>query len=159
MALSGMSRAELEETLSRLKRLHDATRRNYDQKFIEYDEMARELNSLAESLKSIKGSMTAIERDLGLSSEQIRLPDLPEVKVGKPMDTTETVMRLIAAKNESGGITFDEILQALRDKGIKVTREYLHTILNRKKNYQKKLIKQNGKWLLTDLGKQELGIE
>jgi hypothetical protein len=159
MALSGMSKSELEEMLASLKRLHDGTRRHYDQKFIEYDELARELNTLAESLKSIKGSIAAIERNLGLSSEQIRLPDVPEVKIGKPMDATETVMRLVAEKNESGGITFDEILQALRDKGIKITREYLHTILNRKKNYQKKLKKENGKWFLTDLGKQELGIE
>jgi hypothetical protein len=52
-----------------------------------------------------------------------------------------------------------EIFQALREKGIKITREYLHTILNRKKNYQKKLVKENGKWFLTEKGKEELGIQ
>lgn len=157
--MAEITKTELEEMLASLKRLHDATRRRYDQKFIEHEQLAREINSLAESMKSIKGSMVAIERNLGLSSEQIRLPDVPEVKIGKPMDTTETVMRMIAAKNESGGITFDEIFQGLKDKGIKITREYLHTILNRKKNYQKKLKKENGKWFLTDKGKEELGIQ
>lgn len=159
MALTGMPKTELEETLIRLKRLHDATRRDYDQKYVQYQELGRDLQSLGESIKSIKGSMATIERALGLTSEQIHLPDAPDVKLGKPVDTTETAMRIVAAKNDSDGVTFDEVLRALHEQGHKVTREYLHTILNRKKNYQKKLVRQNDRWFLTDKGKEELGIE
>jgi hypothetical protein len=161
MVLSEMPKAELEETLASLKRLFDVSRRDYEKKYMQYEELSRDLNSLSETIKSIKGSMAAVERALGLSPEQIRLPDTPEVRqVGKPVGVTEAAMRLVAAKNESGGIAFDEILRALHEQGYKtLTREYLHTVLNRKKNYQKRLDRIDGKWFLTEKGKQELGLE
>jgi hypothetical protein len=159
MVLSEMPKAELEETLASLKRLFDVSRRDYDSKYLQYEELSRDLSSLGESIRSIKGSMAAVERALGLTPEQIRLPDTPEVRpLGRP-GVTEAAMRIVAAANESGGVTFDEILKGLHEQGYKITREYLHTVLNRKKNYQKKLVRTNGKWFLTDKGKQELGIE
>jgi hypothetical protein len=91
------------------------------------------------------------------------LPEAPEVRVAKrkSMDASEAAMRIVAAKNVSGGITFDEVLRALQEQGYNIEREYLHTILNRKKNYQGKLRRDEDtkKWFLTDKGKQELGIE
>lgn len=161
MVLSEMPKEELEETLASLKRLFDVSRRDYEKKYMQYEELSRDINSLSESIRNIKGSMAAVERALGLTPEQIRLPDTPEVRqIGKPVGVTEAAMRLVAAKHESGGITFDEILAALHEQGYKkLTREYLHTVLNRKKNYQGKLVREDGQWFLTDKGKQDLGIE
>lgn len=161
MALSELSKSELEETLKNLRRLYETARRDYEKKYIEYQEFGRELNSISDSAKSFRASIMAVEKALGLSSEQIPLPE-GEVKPGAPgtpADATKTVMRLVAEHNESGGIGFDQILQVLRSHGHKTKRDYLHTILSRKKNYQKKLLKQNGKWFLTDLGKEEMGMK
>ena len=160
MALTDLSKTELEETLKNLRRLYEAANRDHEKKYIQYQEIGRELNSISESAKTFRASILAVEKALGLPSEQIPLPER-DVKPGSPADATKTVMRLIAEHNESGGITFDQILRALRSEGHNTKRDYLHTILSRKKNYQKKLTKQNGKngkWFLTDLGKEELGI-
>lgn len=163
MIFSGMTKAELEETLAGFRKFYEASRRAYDQKSLQFEELRRELDSLADSIKNVRGSMAAVQRALGLSPEQIPLPeDSPALRrPGKPMGVTEAAMRLVAAKEESGGITFDEILRALHDQGFKtLTREYLHTILNRKKNYQKKLYRDEKKrWFLTAKGKEEIGIE
>jgi hypothetical protein len=158
MGSTEMSRSDRQLALETLKRLYDSARREYEQKAIKYDELGKELMGISESLRSYKGSIASVERELGLS-EQIDLPDAPEVRIGKQksMDASEATMRIVAAKNEN--ITFDEILQTLIAQGYKITREYMHTVLNRKKNYQKKLDKKNGKWFLTEKGKQELGIE
>jgi hypothetical protein len=161
MALTDLSKSELEETLKNLRRLHEAANREHEKKYIQYQELGRELNSILDSAKSFRASIIAVEKALGLSSEQIPLPE-EKVKLGTPADATKTVMRVIAEHNESGGVTFDQILRVLRSEGHKTKRDYLHTILSRKKNYQKKLTKQNGKngkWFLTDLGKEDLGIK
>jgi len=144
--------------LKNLRRLYEATSRDYEKKYIQYQELSRDLTSISDSAKSFRASIMSIEKDLGLPSEQIPLPE-GEVKPGTPADATKTVMRLVAEHNQSGGIGFDQILNVLRKEGHKTKRDYLHTILSRKKNYQKKLIKQNGKWFLTDLGKEEMGIK
>jgi predicted transcriptional regulator len=88
---------------------------------------------------------------------------LPQVGTSKTQssdtaDTTRTVMNIVAGKHDAGGITFGDIYQALKDRGIDITRMYLHTILNRKKNRQKKLEKRGDKWFLTAKGKEELGL-
>jgi len=159
--MTELSKRELEETLRNLRRLYDTAIRDHQQKYIEYQEFGRQLNLILDRAKSYRASIMAVEKDLGLSSEQIPLPE-GDVEPGTPADATKTVMRLIAEHNESGGVTFDQILRVLRNEGHKTKRDYLHTILSRKKNYQKKLTKQggkNGKWFLTDLGKEELGIK
>ena len=158
MALSELSKQELEETLKNLRRLHEGALRDYQKKYIEYQELGRELNAISDSAKSFRASIMAVEKALGLSSEQIALPKAEIIKPGSPTDATKSVMQLITENNESGGITFDQILNALRSQGYKTKRDYLHTILSRKKNYQKKLRKENGRWFLTDLGKQEMGV-
>jgi len=159
--MAELSREDLEGTLERLRRLYEAARRAYNEKSIQVEELSRELGGLGESMRNLKGSMAMIERSLGLASEseQIPLPEGPGVRSGKALGSSEAAMKIIAAKNDSGGITFDGILQALHDQGHTITREYMHTILNRKKNYQKKLVRENGRWFLTDRGKQELGME
>lgn len=159
--MTKLTKSELEETLRNLRRLYEAAIRDHQQKYIEYQEFGRELNSILDRAKSYRASIMAVEKDLGLSSKQIPLPE-GDVKPGTPADATKTVMRFIAEHNESGGATFDQILRVLRSEGYNTKRDYLHTILSRKKNYQKKLTKQNGKngkWFLTDLGKEDLGIK
>jgi len=159
MILSGLSRADMEDMLEKFKRLLTASTREYEQKYLQYEELSRDLSHLGESLKNIKGSITAVERALGLEAEQIRLPETADLKLGKPVGDTEAAMRIVAAHNESGGIGFDHILKELHRQGRSVTREYLHTILNRKK-YKGKLHRdENEKWFLMEKGKQELGIE
>lgn len=160
MAIADLSKNELEETLKNLRRLYEVANRDYEKKYIKYQELGRELNSISDSAKTFRASILEVEKALGLPSEQIPLPER-EVKPGTPVDATKIVMRFIAEHNESGGVTFDQILRVLRSEGHQTKRDYLHTILSRKKNYQKKLRKQggkNGKWFLTDLGKEELAI-
>ena len=159
--MAELSKEELEATLERLKRLFVAAARDYNEKSIQLEKLGRESAALGESMRNLKGSIAMIERALGVSSgsEQMPLPQPLEVKAGKSFGASEAAMKIVAAKNDSGGITFDGILQALHDQGHKVTREYMHTILNRKKNYQKKLVREKGRWFLTDRGRQELGME
>src|SRR5438046_3518769 len=109
MVLSDLSKSELEETLKNLRRLLEATNREHEKKYIQYQELGRELNSTLDSAKSFRASIMAVEKALGLSSEQIPLPE-GKVKLGAPADATKTVMRLVAENNESGGISFDQIL-------------------------------------------------
>jgi hypothetical protein len=157
---SEMTKADLEATLAGFKRFYEASRHAYDQKYLKFEELRRDLDALADEIKSVKGSIIAVERALGLSPEQIRLPETPELRrAGKPLGVTEGTMRIVADKNDTGGLTFDEILKALHEQGFKtLTREYLHTILNRKKNYQKKLYRdENKRWFLTEKGKEEVG--
>lgn len=161
-----ISKDELQETLRGLERLHQATVQEYQQKEEEYQVLSRRLSDLATSAKNLWGSIGAVKRALGLPVDErpLRpqsvappLVDVPSGEVGQGI--TETVMRIVAQNHDSGGIGFDEILQTLAGHGHKITREYLHTILNRKKNHQKKLVRENGKWFLTDKGKMELGIK
>jgi hypothetical protein len=160
MVLPGVPKSELEDMRQKFRRFLKATREEYEQKYMQYETLSREIAVLGDSIRSIKGSLDAVERALGLSPEQVRLPETRELKLGKPVGDTEAAMRIVASRQESGGISFDEILRELHSQGRRVTREYLHTILNRKKNYQGKLSRdENGKWFLTDKGKQELDIE
>jgi Tfp pilus assembly ATPase PilU len=94
-----------------------------------------------------------------LPSKQIVLPEAEIIKPGSPTDATKSVMQLIMENNESGGVTFDQILSVLKSQGYTTKRDYLHTILSRKKNYQKKIKKENKRWFLTDLGKEEMGVQ
>lgn len=169
MILANMARAELEETLARFKKVLGVTLQEYQQKYVQFQDLSRELTALGDSVKNLKGSVATIERALGLSSEseQIALPandqlvpleEVDKVRVGK-MDASEAAMRIVASQNDSGGITFNEIFHALNGQGYKVSREYMHTILNRKKNYQKKIEKRGDKWFLTEKGKEELGLK
>jgi len=67
-------------------------------------------------------------------------------------------MLIVARYHDRGGITFERIYSITQEEGLKVDREYLHTVLNRKRRRQKKLEKRDDKWFLTDMGKEELGI-
>ena len=163
MTLTGFPKDELHETLRGLERLHQAAVQEYQRKQVEYQALSRQLSDLAVSVKNLWGSIGAVKHALGLSVDDPgtqpepvapALVDMPNGEIG----VTETVMRIVAQHQDSGGIRFDEILQDLTGRGHTITREYLHTILNRKKNHQKKLIRDNGKWFLTDKGKVELGI-
>jgi hypothetical protein len=164
MTLTGFPEGELQETLRGLERLHQAAVREYQRKQAEYQALSRELSELAVSVKNLWGSIGAVKHALGLpiaeraAQPELVAPPLVEMPSGA-MGVTETVMYIVAQHQDSGGIGFDEILQDLTGRGHAITREYLHTILNRKKNHQKKLVRNSGKWFLTDKGKAELGIK
>jgi hypothetical protein len=158
MTLSELPKDALEDSLRSLRRLFDAASQEYQEKYLQFQALGNELNVIQESMRSFRTAMSTVEKALGISSQPVLLPE-GEIKREIPVDATETVMRLVAAHHESGGISFDQIFQSLKSQGHKTSREYLHTILNRKKNYQKKLKKENGRWLLTDKGKEELGIK
>jgi hypothetical protein len=159
MSIPGLPKAELMETLVRLERYHAASLEEYQQKKGQYEEIGRELNALATSLKSIADSIAVMRLRLGLPEG--RLPEIGSGRsqAGDTGDVTRMVMNIVAGKHDAGGITFGEIYQALKDQGIIITKMYLHTILNRKKNRQKKLEKRDDKWFLTDKGKEELSID
>jgi len=158
MTLSDLTKSELQDTLRSLKRLHEASIQDFQRKQVQYAELSEALGALAQSVKNIEGSIAAVNRALGLPQEQAA----PLATAGdgetETVDTTRTVMNIIASKHDSGGITFDQVFQSLKDQGVEISREYLHTILNRKKNRQKKLEKRGDKWFLTDKGKEELGM-
>jgi len=157
MSLSDLPKEALEESLNTLRRLFDAAAEEYQKKYLQFQALGNELSGITESMKSFRSSIAAVEKLLGVSRQQVLLPE-GEIRREIPIDATETVMRIVAAHHDSDGISFDEIFQSLKTQGYKTSREYLHTILNRKKNYQKKLKKENGRWFLTDKGKEELGI-
>src|SRR6202521_1912173 len=100
MTLSELPKSELEETLKTLRRLFEGANRDYEKKYIEYQEIGRELNSISDSAKTFRASILAVEKALGLPSEQILLPE-KEVQPGTPADATKTAMRFIAENNES----------------------------------------------------------
>jgi len=159
MTVPGLPKAELQEILMRLERLHEASLAEYQHKNMEYGRLGQEIDELAGSLTSIAGSIAVVRQRLGLPHEPLPGIGTSKSQSSDTADTTRTVMNIVAGKHDAGGITVGEIYQALKDRGIFITRMYLHTILNRKKNRQKKLAKRDDKWFLTDKGKEELGIE
>jgi hypothetical protein len=159
MTLPGLPKAELQETLMRLERFHEASLAEYQQKDAEYNRLGQEIDELATSIKSIADSIAVVRHKLGLPQKPLQQIGASKSQSSDTADTTRTVMNIVADKHDAGGITVGEIYQALKDRGIIITRMYLHTILNRKKNRQKKLEKRGDKWFLTDKGKEELGIE
>ena len=61
------------------------TSRPLEKQFIQYEELGRDLNSTLATAKSFRTSILAVEKALGLSSEQIPLPE-EEVKRATPPD-------------------------------------------------------------------------
>jgi hypothetical protein len=153
---SNLSRAELQSTLEGLTKLQEQTRRAFESKRAEAVKITGELAVIAEEGKSLAASIKAIKGRLGLPVDQPR--DTPSERASEgEIDTTFEVMRIISEHQDHGGIEIDGIDAELRAKGIIVSsRDYLHTILNRKKNKQKKLMRVDGKWFLTDKGKAEV---
>jgi hypothetical protein len=166
MTIAGLPKAELESTLKGLRRMFEASRADYERKKIQYQFLGQELTDLGGSIRSLGGSIIAIEAALGLPVESVEVvvpvtAESPpsEAKAGsKEKGVTEAVMKIVAQHQEIGGIEFDEILKELANQGIVITREYMHTVLNRKKNHQKKLMRMDGQWFLTDKGKAEVGV-
>lgn len=159
---SKVPKNELQETLQGLRNVLEANEQEYRAKKGQFDDLAKELNGLQSSIASLKGSIMIVERALGLAPTQEQPAEPAPAKIGgggEVVDTSKTVMGIVASRNESGGMTFDELFDVVKEKNLNVTREYLHTILNRKKNHQKKLAKVEGRWFLTDKGKEELGMK
>ena len=153
---SNLSRTELESTLAGLVKLYEQNRRTFEVKRAEAVKITGEMAAIAEVGKGLTASMNAIKKELGLP-----LDEKPQPAAGPPsegeIDVTLEVMRIIADHQDKGGIDIDDISAELTARGIAVSsRDYLHTILNRKKNKQKKLIRVDGKWFLTDKGKAEV---
>lgn len=163
MSLPGMSNREIEELLNGTRKMLELKRQERATKMAQFDALGRELTGLGNSIKSLEGTVVTYEQALGLPPESggMAIADAPGAAepLSESRDTTRAVMEIVAGRNASGGITIDQIAAALKDQGFEVTREYLHTILNRKKNHQKKLTKDEGKWFLTEKGKEELGIK
>jgi hypothetical protein len=163
MISSKLPKEELQETLQGLKRLLEVNEQEYHSKKAQYEQLLEELSGLGSSIKNLRGSVAAVERALGIAPVQPEKPTEPapmkDGSGGETVDASRFVMGIVANHNDSGGITFDEVFEAVKGQKLDVSREYLHTILNRKKNHQKKLSKADGRWFLTEKGKEELGIK
>jgi hypothetical protein len=160
MTVSGLPKQELADTLQSLRRLLEASQHDYQIKTKQYEDLSGELNALGNSIRSLMGSIAAVERALGLPpEEQSKIPAIsPPKNPAQSVDATETVMRIVASHHNADGITINGIAQELKEQNVEISREYLHTILNRKKNHQKKLTKVDGNWFLTDKGMEEVGM-
>jgi hypothetical protein len=158
---SGLSRAEVEATLKNLELLREAKKREVESLKRQYQRMEADLRSAALALHNLNGSILSLEESLGLETgEQTVLvaPEGPGERTTANVDKSRAIMLIIARHNDLGGIGFEPIFKIAQDKGLDIDREYLHTVLNRKRRAQGKLSKSNDKWFLTDKGKQELGI-
>jgi hypothetical protein len=153
-----LAETELRNTLQSLERLRESAVRAREQKKAQHREIAQEISSMGESIRSIDGSILVVRRALGLPQNEAAKAEAARPDSGDGADSTRQVMLIVAGRDDSGGITIQEIDDALKQQGVVITRMYLHTILNRKKNRQKKLEKRGVKWFLTDKGKEELGI-
>ena len=153
-----LAETELQKTLESLERIRESAVQAREQKKVQHREIAQEIQVLGESIRNIDGSISLVRRSLGLPPQEATKPGIARPESGEGADTTRKVMLIVASRDESGGVTIDEIDQALKNQGVFITRMYLHTILNRKKNRQKKLEKRGDQWFLTAKGKEELGL-
>src|SRR5215213_2865722 len=143
---STLSRTELQNTLTVLTKLQEQNRSALEAKRAEAVRITGELATIAEEGRSLAASIKTVRTKLGLPEEKREISRGPSSE--GEIDTTFEVMRIIADHQEKGGIDIDEIAAELKAKGIPVSsRDYLNTILTRKKNKQKKLIRVDGQWL------------
>jgi hypothetical protein len=153
---ASLSRNELHTMLEGLTKLQEQNRLVFEEKRAEAVRITGELAAIAEEGKSVAASIKAVKKRLGLPVEEPRKSTSGPTKEGE-IDVTFEVMLIIAEHQDKGGINIDGIDAELKAKGITVSsRDYLNTILTRKKNKQKKLIRVDGKWFLTDKGKAEV---
>jgi hypothetical protein len=154
---SNLSESELQTALGALIRLQEQNRRALQAKRAEAAKLTGEATKIAEAGKGIVAAINTIRKELGLPLEEHQGAPASASLNGGATDTTSEVMRIISDHQEKGGIDIDDIDAKLKQKGVTVSsRDYLNTILTRKKNKQKKLIRVDGKWLLTDKGKTEV---
>jgi hypothetical protein len=160
---SGLGKSALEQTLANMELLRDAKRKELAIKKREYERLENELRAAGTALHNISGSILSLRQDLGLEESEPILtmqdarPADAEQKDGT--DQTRAAMLVVARYHDRGGLPFEHIHKILHDEGVDVDREYLHTILNRKRTRQGKLAKTNGRWFLTDKGKEEVGMK
>jgi type II secretory pathway component PulJ len=160
--LSGLEKVEMERTLHNLERVRDAKKQELNRLKQQYQKLEADLRSAGTALHNLTGSILALREDLGLEGEgeqniltfQEAHPEPKEPVI----DSSRAIMLIVARYHDRGGIGFERIYSITQEEGLKVDREYLHTVLNRKRRRQKKLEKRDDKWFLTDKGREELGI-
>lgn len=155
---TALSRAELTDMLPGLKRLLEANGRELLRIKAEIEALQRQYQETQRAGSNIGGSISMIEKALNLPSSGVaEVTEVPQSPGSKNSDATSVLMRIVAEHQDSGGIDIDSISDELKRRGVFLkSRDYLHTILNRKKNHQKKLIRTDGKWFLTERGKEEV---
>lgn len=161
--LSGLQRSEIESTLKNLELLRDAKRREIDALRLQLQRVEAELRVANLALQNLNGSILALRGDLGLEDQEQAILMFQEAQSEQPrrerlIDNSRAIMLIVARYHDRGGITFEQIYKTAKEDGLDVTREYVHTVLNRKRRRQKKLDRRDDKWFLTDKGKEELGI-
>jgi hypothetical protein len=157
-----LAQSELQSVLATLNKFREQNRRAYEAKRAEAAKIAGELAKIAEAGKGLAAAINSVRQELGMPLEERH--DAPASSSGPSRagetDTTFEVMRIISEHQEQGGIDIDGIEAKLKERGVKVSsRDYLNTILTRKRNKQKKLTRVDGKWLLTDKGKAEVRMK
>ncbi len=155
---TALSQEELTDMLPGLKRLLEAKAAELLRIKADIEALQREYQEVQRTGNNIGGSIAAIEKALNLPTSGAALvADAPQSPETQYSDATSMLMRIVAEHQDSGGIDIDSISDELKRRGVFLkSRDYLHTILNRKKNHQKKLIRTDGKWLLTEKGKEEV---
>jgi hypothetical protein len=156
-----LSQGELQSVLTTLNKFQEQNRRAYEAKRAESAKIAGELAKIAEAGKGLAAAINTVKRELGMPPEQHDAPASGSGSSGAGQtDTTLEVMRIISEHQEQGGIDIDGIEAKLKERGVTVSsRDYLNTILTRKRNKQKKLTRIDGKWSLTDKGKAEVRMK
>jgi hypothetical protein len=160
---SGLDKSELENTLRNLELLRDAKKREVDTLRQQHQRIESEMRSANTAIHNLNGSILALRESLGLEDEEQAILMFQEVNPeteprGPIVDNSRAIMLIVARYHDRGGISYERIYSIAQDEGLKVDREYLHTVLNRKRRRQKKLEKRDEKWFLTEKGKEELGI-
>jgi hypothetical protein len=163
VTLSGLDKSELESTLKNLELLRDAKKRELDGLRLQHQRIEGEMRSANAAIYNLNGSILALRESLGLEEEEQAILMFqeahPETEPRGPIvDNSRAIMLIVARYHDRGGISFERIYSITQEEGLKVDREYLHTVLNRKRRKQGKLAKRDDKWFLTDKGKEELGI-
>jgi len=161
VALSGLDKSELENTLKNLEVLRDAKKREVESLRFQYQRIETEMRSANTAIHNLNGSILALRESLGLEDEEQAILMFQEAHTeprDQLIDNSRAIMLIVARYHDRGGIGFTQIYKITQEEELGVTREYLHTVLNRKRNRQGKLVKRDGKWFLTDKGKEELGI-
>lgn len=161
--ISGLDRSEIEGTLRNLELVRDAKKRDIEALRAQLLRVEAELRVANIALQNLNGSIIALRGTLGLEDEEQAILMFQEAHSepeprGPIIDNSRAIMLIVARYHDRGGITFDQIYRMAKEEGLDVTREYTHTVLNRKRLRQKKLEKRDDKWFLTDKGKEELGI-
>ena len=159
--ISGLDRSEIESTLRNLELVRDAKRREIDTLRVQLQRVEAELRSANIALQNLNGSILALRGSLGLEDEEQAILMFQEAQPEPrepAIDNSRAIMLIVARYHDRGGIAFEQIYQTAKAEGLDITREYVHTVLNRKRRRQKKLDRRDDKWFLTDKGKEELGI-